>query len=102
MYLLQGKLTAKTGHADMLADILLQASQLVSRAKGCKLYVIGKNAQDRSSVYVTEIWETKDDHDRSLQAEEVRELISKAMPILEGLPEKGQELEILGGAGLSL
>jgi quinol monooxygenase YgiN len=99
-YLLHGKLTAKSGHRDELADILLQASQLVSTVKGCKLYVIGKDENDKNAVYVTEIWESKEDHDNSLKAEGVRELIMKAMPLIDGQPTKGQELEILGGAGI--
>ncbi len=99
-YLLHGKLTAKAGHRDELADILLQASQLVSTVKGCKLYVIGKDENDKNAVYVTEIWESKEDHDNSLKAEGVRELIMKAMPLIDGQPTKGQELEILGGAGI--
>lgn len=100
MYLLHGKLTAKSGHRDELASILLEASKLVSKAKGCKIYVIGKDDNDSSSVYVTEIWESKNDHENSLKVEGVRELIMKAMPILEGQPTKGQELEILGGTGV--
>jgi quinol monooxygenase YgiN len=99
-YLLHGKLTAKSGHRDELTDILLQASQLVSTAKGCKLYVIGKDEKDINDVYVTEIWDSKEDHDNSLKAEGVRELIMKAMPLIDGQPTKGQELEILGGAGI--
>lgn len=94
MYLLHGKLTAKSGCRDDLATILLQASKLVSTAKGCKLYVIGKDQNDLNAVYVTEIWASKEDHDNSLKVEGVRELIMKAMPILDGQPTKGQELEI--------
>lgn len=100
MYLLHGKLTAKSEKAEELANILLKASKLVSTAKGCKLYAIGKDKNDVNSVYVTEIWDTKEDHDNSLNVEGVRELIMTAMPILDGQPTKGQELEILGGAGL--
>lgn len=100
MYLLHGKLSAKTGHRDELAAILLDASKLVSTAKGCKLYVIGTDKTDLNAVYVTEIWDSKEDHDNSLNVAGVRELIMKAMPILDGQPGKGQELEILGGAGL--
>jgi quinol monooxygenase YgiN len=99
-YLLQGKLTAKSGHRDELASILLEASKLVSTAKGCNLYVIGKDGNDQNSVYVTEIWDSKDDHDNSLKVEGVKEIIMKAMPILDGQPTKGQELEILGGTGI--
>lgn len=100
MYLLNGKLTAKAGNGKELASILLDASKLVSTAKGCKSYVIGKDQEDLNSVYVIEIWESKEDHDDSLKIEGVRDLIMKAMPILDGQPQKGQELEILGGAGI--
>lgn len=63
MYLLHGKLTAKGGRRNELADILLDASKLVATAKGCKVYVIGKAENDQNSVYVTEIWDSKEDHD---------------------------------------
>lgn len=99
-YLLHGKLTAQAGNRNELANILLEASKLVSTAKGCKLYAICKDENDTNSVYVTEIWDSKDDHNNSLKVEGVRELIMKAMPILDGQPTKGQELEILGGAGM--
>ncbi len=99
-YLLYGKLTAKLGHREELADILIQASQLVSTAKGCKLYVISKDENDANSVYITEIWDSKEDHDNSLKVEGVRELIMKAIPIIDGQPTKGQELKILGGLGI--
>lgn len=100
MYLLHGKLTAKAGHSNELADILIDASKQVSTVKGCKLYVIGKDDNDAHSVYVTEIWDSKEDHDNSLKIEAVRTLIMKAMPIIDGQPQKGQELEVLGGFGL--
>lgn len=99
-YLLHGKLTAKQGQSDELATVLIEASKLVSTAKGCKLYVISKDNNDSNSVFVTEIWDSKDDHDNSLKVEGVRELIMKAMPILEGQPTKGHELEILGGSAI--
>lgn len=100
MHLLHGKLTAKPGHRDELSNILLEASRLVAKAKGCNLYAISKDEKDQHSVYVTEIWTTKDDHDNSLKVEGVRALIMKAMPIIDGQPQKGQELEVIGGAGI--
>ena len=100
MYLLHGKLTAKAGHRDELADILLNASKFVAAIKGSKVYAIGRDENDPNSVYVTEIWDSKDDHNYSLKVESIRELIMKAMPIIDGQPQKGQELEIIGGAGI--
>ena len=99
-YLLHGKLTAKPGFSDKLSLLLVEASNLVSSAKGCKLYVIGIDEKDKSSIWVTEIWDSKEDHDNSLKVDAVRELISKAIPMLDGQPQNGQELLIIGGAGL--
>lgn len=99
-YLLHGKIIAKAGHANELANILIEASKLVSETNGCRLYVVSKDKADPNSIYVTEIWDTKADHDNSLKIEGVRTLIMKAMPIIEGQPAKGQALELLGGTGL--
>lgn len=96
-YLLHGKLTAKQGHRDELASILIDASKLVSTAKGCKIYVIGLDKDDINSVYVTEILDSKKDHDNSLKVKGVKELIMKAIPILDGKPSAGQEVELLNG-----
>jgi len=100
MYLLHVKLPAKAGHANELANILLDASRLVATAKGCKLYAVGKDPNDQNAVFVTEIWDSKEDHDNSLKIKGVRELIMKAMPIMDGQPQKVQELELLGGTGI--
>jgi quinol monooxygenase YgiN len=100
MYLLHGKLLATSGNRTHLADILLQAANLVGNAKGCKLYVISSEAIEENTVFITEIWESKEDHDQSLNYPGVRELIMEAMPMIEGKPEKGQELTLLGGFGI--
>ncbi|MBC3541123.1 putative quinol monooxygenase [Rufibacter sediminis] len=99
-YALHGKLSATAGNGEKLASILLEASQLVSTAKGCHLYLISKDPKDAESVWVTEVWDSQEDHDCSLLVPGVRELISQAMPLLAGKPEKGQVLEVLGGAGI--
>ena len=51
-------------------------------------------------IWVTEIWDSKEDHGNSLQSAKVKELIVKALPILEDQPE-GNPLNVLGGFGLS-
>ncbi len=65
-YLLHGKLKAKPGDGGELATILLAASQLVATAQGCKLYVVGLDKNEPDCVFITEIWESKEDHDNSL------------------------------------
>ena len=100
-YLLHGKLTATAANGDRLADILLEASKLVSTAQGCQLYLISKDPSDPASVWITEVWDSKEDHDNSLHVAGVKELIGQAMPLLADKPEKGQELEMIGGTGIS-
>jgi len=99
-YGLHAKLIAKEGQGDALVDILLQASKLVSTATGCKLYLISRDPEVPEDIWVTEVWNSKEDHDNALNPPEVKNLIGKAMPIISAPPVKGQELTILGGFGI--
>ncbi|HEV2800513.1 MAG TPA: antibiotic biosynthesis monooxygenase family protein [Pyrinomonadaceae bacterium] len=99
-YALYGKLQAKAGKGKELGEILLKAAKLMENAKGCLLYLVGKEADNTDGIYIIEVWETKQDHDDSLKVPGVRELIMEAMPILDGKPTGGMTLEILGGKGL--
>ena len=96
-YGLHGKLKATAGNGEMLAGILSHASRLVSTAAGCHLYLVSRDLQEPDSIWVTEVWDSKAAHDQSLMIPGVRELIGQAMPILDGKPEKGLELEVLTG-----
>ena len=100
-YLLHGKLKAKTNQVENLAKILLDAADLISEASGCQLYVVGSDSNEPNTVFVTEIWDTKENHDLSLHIPGVRELIMEAMPLLDGPPAKGQEIQLFGGHGIS-
>ena len=99
-YGLHGKLQAISGKGEELSNILLEASQLVATAKGCHLYLVSTDPADADAIWITEVWDSQEDHDQSLSIPRVRELIGKAMPILAGKPEKGQVLTVLGGAGI--
>ena len=99
-YGLHGKLKARKGEGETLASVLLKASGLVSSAKGCRLYIISRDNDDADTVWVTEVWDNKQDHDESLKVENVKQLIGEAMPLLDGMPTKGQEMEVIGGLGL--
>ena len=97
-YGLYTRLEAQKGKRDELISILLMAAKLVSTAKGCHHYIIYKSTKENESVFVSEIWDTKEDHDNSLKTEGCGELISKAMPLINGKPE-GTSLEVIGGKG---
>jgi quinol monooxygenase YgiN len=100
-YGLFGKLQAQAGKGKELGELLLKGAKLMENAKGCILYVVSKEAGNPDAIYVMEVWESKEDHDNSLKLSGVRELITQAMPILDGKPEGGLPLEVLGGKGLS-
>jgi quinol monooxygenase YgiN len=99
-YGLYGKLQAKNGQGAALGQILLEAAALMQNAKGCILYVVSVEAEQPDNIWVTEIWDSKEDHDSSLYLPGVRELIAKAMPLLGEPPSRGTTLEVLGGVGI--
>jgi len=99
-YFLHGSLTAKAGEKEKLASILVKASQLLSDAPGCKLYAIGLSDSEENAVYITEIWDSKEDHDNSLKDANIQNLIKEAMPLIDGAPTQGQVLTIVGGKGI--
>jgi quinol monooxygenase YgiN len=99
-YGVYGKLKTKQGKGQELAAILLEAARLMNQAKGCRLYIVHREPGEEDSIGVTEVWDSKEDHDNSLNLPGSRELIAKAMPLLDGPPKKGVEFEVFGGKGL--
>lgn len=79
---------------------MVEASKPVTATNGYKLYVIDFDSIYENSVYITEIWETKADHDRSLKVKGVKERLMKAMTLLDGHPAKGQGIALIGGTGM--
>ncbi len=101
-YGLHGKLIAKEGKEKGHARMLLEASELMELAKGCRLYAVNKDNTNPEDVWVTEISANKQAHDSSLSILGVKELIGKGIPIPEGNPQKGQELEVVSGLRIRL
>ncbi|MEO9884861.1 MAG: antibiotic biosynthesis monooxygenase [Balneola sp.] len=95
-YGLSGSFSAKKGKGDELASILEEAANLMKTAKGCMIYIVGQQSDNKDVVHVFEVWDSKEDHDDSLHIDGVRELIGKAMPLIEGKPS-GVEIDIAGG-----
>ncbi len=98
-YGLTGTFTAKKGSGDELAGILKEAADLMKTTDGCLIYIVGQQLDNKDIIHVQEVWESKEDHDNSLSISGVRELIGKAMPLIEGKPE-GIEIDIIGGQGV--
>ncbi|MEU9446670.1 antibiotic biosynthesis monooxygenase [Streptomyces sp. NPDC048304] len=86
------------GSRDEVVAILLGAAGGV-RAAGCDAYIVGLADDDDVTIWVTEVWGSKEQHDASLELPQARAAIGKAMPLLTGEFTK-RELAIAGGLGL--
>lgn len=93
------RLVAKPGQRDALTAILMRGVDGL-RAHGCELYVISHAADDADSVWVTEVWESREAHAASLQLPETREAIAQAMPLLTG-EFQSIPLQVVGGLGVA-
>lgn len=93
-----GSMKTKPGHRDDVVSILLSSIDSL-RDIGCDLYIVSVSDVDDDTIWVTEIWQTKEHHDASLQLPETKAAISKAMPMLTG-EFTSQELSVVGGLGV--
>ena len=100
-YVLFGPLRAQTGKGTTLKTILMESAARMHEVDGCQAYLIHADPADDDMVWVYEAWDSPEDHQNSLQVDFIQAAIGKAMPILDGRPEGGQTLELLGGVGLS-
>jgi quinol monooxygenase YgiN len=76
-----GKLIAAPGKRD---EVMALVAAATSAMPGCVSYGVAADSSESDTIWVTEIWETEDDHQRSLQLPDVRAAIEQAMPHLVG------------------
>lgn len=82
MYAYIGKFTATAGNQQALADRLLIAAAKMADAAGCLQYLIYTGEDE--TVWVSELWRTREDHDASLDLPGIREFIGETMPLIAG------------------
>ena len=88
----------KPGHRNEVVDILLSGADGLRQA-GCDLYVVSVSDTDDVTIWVSEVWQSKQKHDASLQLPDTKAAIGKAMPMLTG-EFTGQEVTVVGGLGV--
>ena len=69
------RFTAKTGEADALEGVLLQAAEDARADENCLLYVVSRSPDAPDVVLVTEAWTDRAAHDASLEDPATRALI---------------------------
>ncbi len=97
---LYGKIIAQPGQRDALVEVLLEAAAVLETPAGCELYIINVSPTEPETIWVTEVWESKEDHAASLQLDAVKQIIQRGRPLIAG----GERIEVVpvGGKGLSL
>lgn len=94
-----GSMRTKDGHREEVIAILLSGADGL-RAAGCQLYAVSTTDDDPQAIWVTEIWDSAEHHDASLQLPETRAAIGRAMPMLTGEFTR-QVLTVVGGLGVA-
>lgn len=95
-YSLFGSFTAKSNRRDELANILLSAAKILEENDGCFHYLVSTAPSEPDKVYIFESWTNKQAHDKSLEPQEIQQLIQQAMLLIESM-DKQLELQLLGG-----
>lgn len=94
-----GSMRTREGRRDEVIEILLDGADGL-REVGCHLYAVGTDPAKADMVWVSEIWDSREQHDASLQLPETKAAIGRAMPLLTGEFTR-QELNLVGGLGVT-
>ena len=78
-----GSMKTQPGKRDEVAAILLSGLDGL-RTAGCIQYTVGVSLDDEVTIWTSEVWGSKEQHDASLQLPGVKEAIGRAMPLLTG------------------
>ena len=95
VYGLIGQILAVPGARDELAAILAGMGAM----PGCLGYIVANDAADPDTVWVTEVWESKQAHATSLNLPEVQDAIARGRTLIAGFKSR-VETEPVGGIGL--
>jgi quinol monooxygenase YgiN len=87
----------KRGVRDEVVAILLGGAEGLPSAGS--QYTVAVDPSDETTIWVTEVWESKAHHQASLQLPETKAAIAKAMPHLTG-EFHPTETTVIGGLGL--
>lgn len=96
MYGLIGKMLAAPGKREELLAILLEN---VGAMPDCLSYIIARDPASDNGLWITEAWDSRENHAGSLQLPQVQATIARARPLIAGFGERF-ETEPLGGVGL--
>ena len=85
-YALNTRFDAHTDKGHELISILVKNNNIVSASKGCRLYLVTHELDDKDVFWVTELWDSQEDHAISLTLDGCKELMVEASRILAREP----------------
>ena len=86
-YGLLGQLMAVPGKRSELIGYLLEGTKAMP---GNLAYIVGEDLSDPDSVWITEVWRSKADHDASLSLPAVQQAIASARPLIAGFGTRAE------------
>jgi quinol monooxygenase YgiN len=92
-----GKMVARAGHGGEVAEILLASAAEMDDDPGCELYLIHHEADAPDTIWVTELWRSQADLDRTIAQIRGSESVARVMALVES--GEAVELTLLGGKG---
>lgn len=82
MFGLIGKATATDGKRDELIAILIKGT---ANMPGCLSYIVAKDVADPAVIWITEVWDSRESHEASLQLPSVQAAIARGRPLIAGM-----------------
>lgn len=96
MFGMISKFKAQPGQRDALVKLMLGA---IDGMPGCLSYVVALDPADADAIWITEVWDSAENHKASLSIPAVKAVIEKAMPLIASF-ETSVTTEPVGGVGL--
>lgn len=96
MFGIIGQMHATPGNRAKLIDILLKGTKAMP---GCRLYAISADSGDETGIWITEIWDSAESHEASLQIPAVQNAIAKGKPLIAGFGDR-HVVDPVGGVGI--
>lgn len=82
---MQAVITSQKEKGEELANILLDAAKILSTNKDCEVYLIQQSTTEPEKIYISEVWKNEQAHKASLTNPAVREVITRAMPLIAAM-----------------
>ena len=73
------RITTVSGKRQEMIDLLRQSA---AGMPGCLSYVVAEDAAQNDVLWVTEVWQSQQDHDASLSLRQVQEAMPRARPLI--------------------